>query len=130
MRVWVVRWNWIGDQAAVADPVINVLSLRTSAEHVRQYVERYYASQHYSIPEQLDQARYNKPTEPPYPAHFDTIEGMSYEGHIVCGHNPFIEAFAADEVRWNEADARLVWDENSVKVAREKFRDAVRRLSR
>jgi hypothetical protein len=127
MRAWVVKWEWVGNHASVPDPFICVLSARLSPEEVRSFVERYYSSQQYSLPEQIAQARYNKPNEPPYTADFDAIGGQAYRGHIICGHNPFIQAFKASGVRVHETAGRLLWDKDKVKQDREKFRAAVKR---
>ncbi len=42
MKAWLIRWCWAGDHAAVDDPVVAVLSARTSAADVRWYVEQRY----------------------------------------------------------------------------------------
>jgi hypothetical protein len=93
MKAWIIKWSWIGDHAAVDRPNIAVLSARTSAETVRRYVEFLYTSQQ-SLRDQLDQARYNKPKPNPYPAQFVG----NWQGAITCGHNPFLEAFLAEDV--------------------------------
>ena len=40
-------------------------------------------------------ARYNRPRKNPYPAEF----AGKWTGAITCGHNPYLEAFLADDVR-------------------------------
>lgn len=125
MKAWIIKWAWIGDHAIVEDPVIGILSARLSPKEVLKYVERCYASQHYSISEQITHARYNKPSPPPYPAQYDSIEGVAYSGYISCGHNPFIEAFVADGIGTDENTGSLVWDQKSVELARDRFRRAI-----
>lgn len=127
MKAWIIKWGWIGDHAAVSRPLVNVLSARTSPDEVCKYVERCYASQYYSVPEQLALARYNKPAKPPYTAQFDGIDGFAYPGSITCGHNPFIEAFLADGVATSDTGLGVTWDEGSVQRARDKFRKAIAR---
>ena len=95
MKGWVIRWTWIGDYAAVETPDVMVLSARKSAEEVMRLVEFLYAVQSYSLAEQLDMARYNKPTPNPYPAEFVG----RWQGAISCGHNPSLEAFVAENIR-------------------------------
>lgn len=128
MKAWIIKWDWIGDHAAVDDPYINILSARVSPGEVLEYVQRCYASSEYSLSEQIAQARYNKPSIPPYQAHFDVVEGHSYENCIVCGHNPHIVAFKADSVHVDEESGELMWDKESVKNDREKFSAAVKRI--
>ena len=94
MKAWIVRWSWIGDHAAVEQPIVAILSARRSPETVRKHVEFLYAS-YQSLRDQIELARYNKARANPYPAE---IVG-SRVGAITCGHNPFLEAFLADGVR-------------------------------
>lgn len=93
MKAWIIKWSWIGDHAAVEKPLVAVLSARTSADTVKKHVELLYAAQQ-SLGDQIDMARYNKPKENPYPAEFSG----NWAGAITCGHNPFLEAFLADDV--------------------------------
>ena len=130
MKAWIIKWNWIGDHAAVEKPLVNILSARTQEEDIRKYVERVYASHYYNVSEQLAFARYNKPDKPPYPAYFETIDGMAYPRHIICGHNPFVEAFLADGIIASDTPLGVSWDEASVRQAREKFRETISRLGR
>lgn len=74
----------------------------------------------------LTHVRYSKPTKPPYPAQFDAINGVAYQRHISCGHNPYIEAFKADGVAVDENTGLLVWDEERDKQARAEFRARTR----
>ncbi|MGR3802030.1 MAG: hypothetical protein ACU0AY_01040 [Marinibacterium profundimaris] len=94
MKAWIIKWDWIGDHAAVKQPIVAILSARKSPETVRNYVELLYGSQQ-SLHDQRDIARYNKPRTNPYPAEF----AGNWAGAITCGHNPFLEAFLADDVK-------------------------------
>ncbi|WP_102226881.1 hypothetical protein [Acidimangrovimonas sediminis] len=110
MKAWIIKWAWIGDHAAVDKPIICVLSAHRSPKKVREFVELYYASQSYSIAEQMGQADYNNPSPNPYPAEFQSVEGVRHEGFITCGHNPWIEAFVADGVCIDEASGKILWE--------------------
>ena len=92
MKAWLIRWCWAGDHAAVDDPVVAVLSARTSAEDVRWYVEQRYIEATASPEEKLSYARYNQPQEPPDPARLE-------RGRIDCGHNPWLHASVVDGLR-------------------------------
>jgi hypothetical protein len=94
MKAWIIRWNWIGDHAAVAQPIVAVLRARMSAEAIRKHVELLYAAEQ-SLGDQIEMARYNKPRGNPYPA---TFAGTP-DSAITCGHNPYLEAFIADDIR-------------------------------
>ena len=96
MRAWLITWCWIGDHAAVDDPVVAILNARTGAEEVRRYVERRYIEETASLREKLSYARYKKPA---YPAEFERMKGVSYTGQIHCGHNPWLYARLVDDLR-------------------------------
>mgnify|MGYP003676154138 CR=1 FL=1 len=128
MKAWIIRWTWSGDHAAVESPLINILSARTGSEEVRKYVERYYASAEYSVADQMDAAKYNKPSEPLYPAQYITIDGIPYTAHITCGHNPFIEAFLAPGVELADSGQDVVWDEHALSKKRKQLRDKIAKL--
>jgi hypothetical protein len=95
MKAWLIKWDWTGDHAAVADPIVTIMSARTTAEDVRKYVEQRYIEEKASLPEKLAYARYNQPQEPPYRAQLE-------RGHISCGHNPWLEATKVDDLRVEE----------------------------
>ena len=97
MKAWLVTWEWVGDHAAVEEPIVSILSPRLSDETVRKYVEQLYADLSYSFSERLRFLR--KPGENPYPAQFDIKwiivdnsgrEGPMHTGRISCGHNPHL----------------------------------------
>ena len=128
MKAWIIRWTSAGGHATVEKPLINILSARTGSEDIRKYVERYYASSEYSVAQQLDAARYNKPSAPLYPAQYVTFEGIPFAGHITCGHNPFIEAFLASVIGVSDDGLDVVWDEEALKKTRNQIRANVAHL--
>ena len=96
MKAWIVKWNWIGEHAAVKRPVVAILSARLHPDEVRKRVEFLYAVTHSSLREQMEQARYNDPAKPAYPAQFSSKDGVPHQGLITCGHNPFLEAYQVE----------------------------------
>ena len=105
MKAWVVRWEWIGDHAAHPNPFIAVLSARCGSESVRKFVERFHITATASVNEQIEYARYTNPRPPAYRA------DVSAKGIIHCGHNPFIVARRAADVRLTDLNV-LQWIEN------------------
>ncbi len=99
MKAWLITWCWIGDHAAVDDPVVAILSARTGAEEVRRYVGRRYIEECASLREKLSYARYNHPQEPPYQAEYERVGGVRHQGKIHCGHNPWLYARLVDDLR-------------------------------
>jgi len=67
---WLVRWDWVGDHAKPEEPIIAILSPRTSGKEVLKFVERYYAAVSYTSAEKLALVRGTWPN--PYPAKFGT----------------------------------------------------------
>ena len=104
MKAWLVTWEWVGDHAAVDIPFIAILSGRLGAERVQEFIERHHIATVASLREQLDYARYNKPTSVPYPARID-------RHRITCGDNPFIYGRLVEAVKV-VGDDKLTWMEN------------------
>src|SRR3954451_15863581 len=100
-KAWVIRWDWMGDHAAVAEPLISVLSPRLGSREVSRFIRRYYAAQTLSPAEHV--AYTLQKTDDPYPfpvsfavATFTYPDGrtlpMPWSGAMACGDNPFIVA--------------------------------------
>jgi hypothetical protein len=95
VKAWIIKWSWIGDHAIRDDPNVGILSARLSPQKIRDYVELIYRTNEFQLREQMDQAQYNNPQQNPYPARF----ADNWQGNIECGHNPYLEAFLADEIK-------------------------------
>lgn len=91
MRAWIVTWEWGGDAAAVADKVAAILPARWGKERVASHVEFLYALTHSTVDELARYAR--TPKDNPYPAQADQ------NGWVTCGHNPFLLARPASDVK-------------------------------
>jgi hypothetical protein len=110
MRAWLVTWDWVGDHAAVANPIVDILSARTSLKEIRTHVARLYAREQLSWSERLELVRYAKPRS------IDTnvTRGGGGRLHVDCGHNPFLIARIVENLRViKNADGEdtLAWDE-------------------
>jgi hypothetical protein len=98
-RAWVIRWDWGGDHARVTQPIVAILSPQLGSETVRRLVEALYAAREYTPEEMLEASRrggYN-----PYKAMLGTCPMIledgttvqsTWEGEILCGHNPHLVA--------------------------------------
>ncbi len=116
MKAWLITWVWSGEHAAVEDPIVAILSARMSGKTVRRYVGFHYASRMATLREKLDQARYNNPAQPTYPAEFVRIgpQQIQWQGHITCGHNPWLYARKVDNlqiVKNDDGQEVLGWQE-------------------
>ncbi|MCA1708851.1 MAG: hypothetical protein LC808_38480 [Actinobacteria bacterium] len=122
-KAWVIRWEWIGDHAAVADRFIAVLPPQLGGHDVKRFVERYYAS-HYLTPEEQLHYLVRRRDPNPFPGQFGSAlwedrtgrkRNVPWTGQVTCGDNPFIVAQLATNVhvqpsRGDEPGA-LAWED-------------------
>ena len=111
-KAWLVTWEWAGDHAKRADKVAAILSPRLGGEHVRELVEFLYILDTASLSEKLSWAVSRDRN--PYPAKFGTLNGVTWEGEILCGHNPWLLARLVDDLiveRDQEGKERATWKE-------------------
>lgn len=88
-RAWVVRWD--GPGTCPKKNVIGIFNPRASAARMRTLVEALHMTLSAIKSDMLSYAR--SPRNNPYPATFDqNADGISCEGYISCGHNPYIRA--------------------------------------
>ena len=66
MTAWLIKWDWMGDHAAVAKPYVDIVSARRSPDYISKYVQRLYGVFHYSLTERTDFERYRDPRERPF----------------------------------------------------------------
>lgn len=93
---WLVTWEWVGDHAKVSKPLAEVLDPRMSAKRVREIVE-ILGQREDSLAEKVAWRLMKQ--RAPYPAEFQMIGGVPWEGEIVCGHNPYLRARLVDDLR-------------------------------
>lgn len=84
MRVWLVTWEWSGNEAAVVDKVAMILNQRLTAQRVAAIVQRLYAHTTSGIDSLAAYAKH--PSKVPYRAEIDS------QSRIDCGHNPWLHA--------------------------------------
>ena len=90
ISAWLVTWEHAGEHAKPRQRVAAVLNPRLSGQKVLEIVELLYANEPYNPSERIAVARSRRSN--PYPARFGSLEGVPWEGEIVCGHNPWLEA--------------------------------------
>lgn len=120
---WVIRWEWMGDHAAVEQPFISVLSPRLGHQEVARFIQRYYAAKTFTPSEQVEyMLRKTRPF--PFPVNFArttiqypdgrTLSGP-WTGAMACGDNPYIVARLATNVHVEYPDGGtrgvLVWQD-------------------
>ena len=64
-----------------------------------------YANEFYTCRERIAFAKDKKLN--PYGATFDDIEGIPWQGRILCGHNPWLEARLVDNLHVFQESASL-----------------------
>ncbi len=112
ISAWLVTWEHMGDHATPPETVAAVLSPRLTARRVLEIVELLYANASYDPSERIAFAKSRKGN--PYPARFGVLHGVPWEGEIVCGHNPWLEARLVRNLRADRdatGQERFVWDE-------------------
>jgi hypothetical protein len=111
---WLVTWEWSGDHARVEEEkrIVAVLNYRWTGERVRFLVEHLYLSFGQSVWEMVAVARNKRGNT--YPAEFDTINGVRWQGSIRCGHNPSLHARLVHNLRvvvHDDGSLKTTWDE-------------------
>ncbi len=105
----------MGDHATPPETVAAVLSPRLSARRVLEIVELLYANASYDPSERIAFAKSRKGN--PYRARFGVLHGVPWEGKIVCGYNPWLEARLVRNLRADRdatGEERFVWDERPI----------------
>ena len=98
--------------ADIKDRVAAVLSFRLAGRRVAEVMELLYASARYTLSERLEMPL--RPSRNPYRARLGQLHGDPWEGHITCGHNPFLEARLVESLRVEvdaDGEERLTWTE-------------------
>ena len=112
IKAWLVTWEWSGNHAKRDCNVAAVFNPRFKVERIREYVEFLYATEFYTLSERVACAR-NK-TNNPYPAVPGSLNGVQWEGEIICGHNPFLRARLVDDLNIeveSEGKEKPTWKE-------------------
>jgi hypothetical protein len=110
VSAWLVTWE--SHEPLEGDRVAAVFSPRLGAKSVRAAVHAIYAATEFVTREKIRWAI--RPDENPYPAMYNTVGGVRWEGQILCGHNPFLFARLVDELRVEQTPdgtERAVWVE-------------------
>ena len=113
VSAWLVTWEHQGNHAKPARHVAAIYNSRWGSERVRELVELIYVTTCYEISEQIMYAT-NKRAFNPYPAEFISLNGISWQGAIHCGHNPSLYARLVNNLRteaFGDGEERVLWDE-------------------
>jgi hypothetical protein len=102
ISAWLVTWEGVGPRAQVGGRIAAILNPSLSGRRVAEIVELLYANASYTLSERLDCAKDRKNN--PYRVQLGTLNGVPWEGQMICGHNPFLEARLVDNLR-TEQDA-------------------------
>lgn len=91
--------------------VISVFKALRSPTYVREYMEQYYIDNYYSVREKLLYAKSRKNN--PYPAVFELLDNVPWQGRITCGHNPFLFGRLVRKLRIVDGPngEELAWEE-------------------
>ncbi len=119
---WLITWEWVGEHAAVDQPIAAILPSQSSPETVKLLMERLYASSSYTPEEML--AALPPQGHNPYRATYGSIRvydhgvpiTVPYSGQLVCGHNPYLYARPVSALRvghgtYADGSRRLTWQD-------------------
>ena len=112
ITAWLVTWESAGDYARREDKIAAILGRRLTPEKIKEIVEIIYANKSYSHSEWIAFAKDKKLS--PCNATFDDIDGRPWQGRILCGHNPWLEARLVDNllvIKDSDGVEKLSWDE-------------------
>jgi len=96
---WLVTWD--GTSGVPEDPVVAILSYRSSASSVKNLVELLYVTLNSTPREKLAYAK--SPKDPPCPATMTVFQKIN------CGHNPWLYARQVTDLK--VIDGELTWKE-------------------
>ncbi len=126
MKAWLLTWEGTSACADEMGNVAAILNSRMSPVRVKDIAELMYANTEYTLRERVELARNKKNN--PWPARFDRIRGVTWEGRIVVGHNPWLHARVVSELVVHESEnggQNLTWTEPS----RERIEHLISELS-
>jgi len=106
MAHWLVTWE--STRAEESGLIAAVFDSRKSAASVASAMEIIYASRYFTPIEWHSWARTKKR---PYPAAFDSLGGVPWQGRITCGHNPHLFARLVDKLSFPGDGGFPTWHE-------------------
>ena len=113
MVAWLVTWESTGYQSKAE--IVAIINYRYPPIKIKDIIELLYINNRLTLSERLKYAKNRKNN--PYPAEFESIKGVPWQGRITCGHNPWLYARIVDNLRIEidtEGNETLKWDERPV----------------
>ena len=95
-KAWLVTWENAGGYAQPERRVAAVFKPQLAGQRVRELVEFLHTSMECRPSEQLEITFGQRSN--PYPATFGTLQGVPWQGEVVCGLNPFLFARLVDDL--------------------------------
>lgn len=87
---WLVTKEGTKISSNAAENIVEILSPRIHAKRIREIVELLYHRDDL-LAEKIEW-RLRRKSHQPYPAEFQTVDGVPWEGEVICGHNPWLRA--------------------------------------
>jgi len=104
-KVEIITWDWIGDHAAVSDPLVAIFSSRKTDRWIADYLENLYLSISCTAEEMAYYA--NRRKRIPYKATTPVmINGIPHGGRMICGYNPWLHARIVSDLKIESDDER------------------------
>lgn len=124
-KAWLITWE--GDSKTTHEPkIVSILNPKLSGKNVAKFIEQLYIIlAGYNNAEKFKYANNRKSN--PYKAKFDDVYGLTWEGRIICGHNPYLYGRLVSNLELekdNEGNEYLVWTE----ISKDKIRTKIKQL--
>nr|NJM03439.1 hypothetical protein [Desulfobacula sp.] len=116
-RAWLITWEKFRaeEENDQSNKIVSIFDSRVSSDKIKDYAENFFISTQYSPFEKITFA--NKRKNNPYPAEYLRINGIQWQGRIVCGHNPYLLARLVKNliVVNNESGQEIIsWEEQPI----------------
>jgi hypothetical protein len=113
IKAWLITWEHSGAHAKPPRRIAAVLNSRRTPKRVLEIVELLYI---YETSSPAELVLYAAGKHNPFPAAFTEIEGVTYEGEIICGHNPHLRARRVERLYYvgdGAEEDQLAWIDNN-----------------
>jgi hypothetical protein len=110
ISAWLITWESMGNHVETPNKIAVILDPRMKPDRVKTIIELLYVNEEYSLSDRISYAKSKRNN--PYPAEYDAIGGVKWQGRITCGHNPWLEARLVDNLKVrldDNGEEQIIW---------------------
>jgi hypothetical protein len=93
---WLVTWERVGTVIKTKKRIAAILDSRLSSDTVRKKIESMYLNRSPFISDRISYLRHK--ANNPYPAEYDSVDGINILSRIHCGASPWLFARLVDDL--------------------------------